>query len=311
MTCNTNPAFVLASIQGDPTIIGLNGQKFKFDGRDGAWYANLATDKLHWNMQFKKFEMCPDEENMFVTAASFAFKESTELTGNILIRATQTVDSECYDPHAACLGGGNLQISLDGGKTYTAKAGDYLFAPGSRVIAHNTYGSCSRKWFDFDVSSKDSDGFVRGSHGRRMQALEQKSPMEYVGSEKGSMLDPWKCNKWIEDRIALDDLFQQNGLWSTIHIVTPLISFHVEFRRKNPEKAYDPCDFQSLDTWMTAVSPAVADQTWYGILGETRYQKHDEEGQAVTTDRFRVLAGKDDADYEVDGPFGTNFVAIF
>ena len=38
------------SVQGDQTIVGLQGQSFKFDGRGGAWYANLAAESLQWNM---------------------------------------------------------------------------------------------------------------------------------------------------------------------------------------------------------------------------------------------------------------------
>eukprot|EP00547_Thalassionema_nitzschioides_P013014 CAMPEP_0194259840 /NCGR_PEP_ID=MMETSP0158-20130606/44497_1 /TAXON_ID=33649 /ORGANISM="Thalassionema nitzschioides, Strain L26-B" /LENGTH=159 /DNA_ID=CAMNT_0038999785 /DNA_START=171 /DNA_END=646 /DNA_ORIENTATION=+ len=51
-------------VNGDPMILGLQNQVFKFEGRDGAWYSNLSTSNndnstLNWNMLFKKFDSCP------------------------------------------------------------------------------------------------------------------------------------------------------------------------------------------------------------------------------------------------------------
>lgn len=294
-------------MQGDPTVVGLNGQTFKFDGRHGAWYSNLAADTFNWNTQFRKFGMCPEEENMFVSAASFMLKEDNT---RILIRTTEDVDPECYDPNKVCLGGGKLQLSFDGGKTFKVEAGDYQFGNGSRVIAHNTYGSCSRKWYDFEVSPEiEQKDTIRGG-GRSLQNVVTKDAIEYVGSKKGSTLDPTKCDEWIKKRVDLNDLFKQNGFWSTIYIETPLISFHVEFRQQNPDKGNDgSCDFQSLDTWINTVSPTLLGETWQGVLGETRYAKHDSAGQKIVSDRFKILDGKKDSDYEVEGPFETKFAA--
>ena len=55
----------MGGVVGDPLIMGLNGQFFKFEGRDSAWYANLASESLQWNMRFKRFDGLPAHEDMF------------------------------------------------------------------------------------------------------------------------------------------------------------------------------------------------------------------------------------------------------
>ena len=55
----------MGGVVGDPLIMGLNGQFFKFEGRDSAWYANLASESLQWNMKFKRFDGLPAHEDMF------------------------------------------------------------------------------------------------------------------------------------------------------------------------------------------------------------------------------------------------------
>ena len=50
----------------DPIITGLNGQVFKFDGRTDAWYANVASKSLQWNVGFHKFDECPAEQDVSV-----------------------------------------------------------------------------------------------------------------------------------------------------------------------------------------------------------------------------------------------------
>ena len=42
------------SVLGDPLFTGFQGQVLKFEGRDSAWYANLASPSLQWNLNFHK-----------------------------------------------------------------------------------------------------------------------------------------------------------------------------------------------------------------------------------------------------------------
>jgi len=259
-------------------------------------------------MQFKEFNSCPAHENMFVSALSLSFLGGNHETAqsNILIVTTPEAIEECRsDPNEVCLGEGTLHVSFDEGKTFVSKPGDYHFSTSSRIVAHNTYAACSRKWYDYEVSNNDWHSVRDG--GRRT-TVHQKKPLQFLKDGKSTMIDKEGCESWIDDRTRKDDLFQQRGHWSTLHIETPLVSLQVEYRRSD---WFDPkCDFQSLDAWMTKVSDKMEQTDWAGILGETKYKVYDSQtGEQVKTDRSKLLRGKDDADYEVNGPFETEFAA--
>mmetsp|Transcript_18315 Transcript_18315/g.27128 ORF Transcript_18315/g.27128 Transcript_18315/m.27128 type:complete len:105 (+) Transcript_18315:488-802(+) len=88
--------------------------------------------------------------------------------------------------------------------------------------------------------------------GRRNTAREEK-PLQLLSNSKlTSVIDLSNCNDWIKDRFTNGNLFQQPGQWSTLHVETPLVSFHIEYRRSDWFER--KCDFQSLDAWMTNVS---------------------------------------------------------
>jgi len=320
-SCYRNDHSPSGSTQGDPTIIGLQGQIFKFDGKDGGWYSNIASESLKWNMEFRRFDTCAADEDTFVSGISFALLDTTKSEWSKIIIKTISSEGvnqkECEKSGAACLGEGSIEISFDGGETFHSNAGDYHFAFGSRVIAHNTYGACSRKWHDYEVGNASNHdvgqaGNLRNGGSRRLSIInKEKSPYQYLLDKKGYMINPVECDEWLQDRRVKNDIFEQRGKWSTFHIETPLISFHVEYRRSNPDKFDRKCDFQSLDTWMTRVSPQLNEQEWNGILGETQKPLFDSAtGAMITSDRSKLLRGKDDSDYEVDGPFGTDFNAI-
>eukprot|EP00547_Thalassionema_nitzschioides_P000816 CAMPEP_0194200194 /NCGR_PEP_ID=MMETSP0156-20130528/905_1 /TAXON_ID=33649 /ORGANISM="Thalassionema nitzschioides, Strain L26-B" /LENGTH=1201 /DNA_ID=CAMNT_0038925161 /DNA_START=53 /DNA_END=3658 /DNA_ORIENTATION=+ len=293
---------------GDPVILGLQNQVFKFDGRDGAWYSNLASKDLQWNMLFKTFETCPADENTFISGISLSTSDETSkgLSSDILIVTTPEPIPECQnDPNNVCLGGGTLHISFDGGNTYVSRPGDYHYASQSRLVAHNTYGACSRKWHDYDIS--DNTPYSLRNGGRRM-TVQEKKPLDLLANTKLTMIDPSECSTWIEDRLIKNDLFEQQGRWSTIYVEGPLVSFHIEYRQSD---WFDrKCDFQSLDAWMSTVSPKLQKTDWNGILGETKQKKFNLMGEQIKSDRYQLLRGKNDSDYEVDGPFGKSFAAL-
>lgn len=293
---------------GDPIILGLKDQVFKFEGRDGGWYSNLASRNLQWNMQFRQYDSCPEDENMFVAGMSIlVYNDKIKgLDSSILITTTPEPIPACVvDPDSVCLGEGTLHFSFDGGKTFVSQPGDYHFASQSRIVAHNTYAACSRKWHDYDVSNSGGKKTLRDG-GRRATTIEEK-PIALLANNKAKMISPSECVAWINNRVSSDDLFQQKGHWSTIYVETPQVSFHIEYRRSN---SYNPqCDFQSLDAWMTKVLDRVENTEWNGILGETRNKVYDFTGAQIKSDRSLILRGKEDSDYEVGGPFQTEFAA--
>jgi len=295
--------------QGDPIIIGLEGQVFKFEGTNGKWYSNIITNSLGWNMQFRKYETCPKDEDMFISGMSIidSSEMGNDFDSSILIVSTPTPIRECEGHSAVCLGGGNLHISFDGGHTFVSHPGDYHPTPGSRLIAHNTFGACSRKWFDYEIT-KEKENATANLRGRR---LHERKPLEFLTDKTSTMIDPIECGVWIQDRKEKEDLFNQRGLWSTIYIENPNASFHIEFRQSNPEKLDRVCDFQSLDAWMTKVSDELEIQEWNGVLGETKKAIYDPVSKRqIKSNRSQLLRGKNDSDYEVDGPFGLAHAAL-
>lgn len=298
-----------AAVNGDPLFTGLQGQAFKFDGRDGAWYSNVAAKSLQWNLRFGKFDTCPQGENMFVTGTAMTFfrlessGKSKEVVHSIVV---EVVDPEKVAPDCnsgVCLGDGSLKISIDGQDI--VHTGDYpLTNIGGRVVAHNTYAACSRKWYDFDKMAQDSDV----SPLRTTRELKRiNAPVDYILQSRGEMIDSEGCQGWLDDRIANDDLFEQSGQWSTVHIKTPLVSFHVEYRQNDGTNG--DCAYKSIDAWISDASVTLKEQKWEGVTGETRYLKYYADGTPITNDRSMLLVGKDDGDYEVDGPTGVEFKA--
>ena len=313
----TGESILGPSVQGDPTIVGLQGQRFKFDGRGGAWYANLAAESLQWNMKFHKFEDCPTDENIYVTGISIQIRESRRLVHNVIIRVRE---EDSFFPGcgvegdgSVCLGEGSLEVIVNG--NIQRIPGDYFVSSdngdgGIRVIAHNTYDVCSRMWHDYiipqqgDIPSQES--------GNRRLSVSQETPLSFLSEGLGQSLNPKICAGWIRERAEYDDLFLQPGGWSSIDIETPLASFHAEYRQNLPdENVAGSCHSHNIDAWMSKVSPKLESQKWRGILGETRHIKTDKAtGSKIMNDRDSLLVGGRDSDYEVSGPYGTHFNAL-
>uniref|UniRef100_A0A7S4JTY2 VWFD domain-containing protein n=1 Tax=Odontella aurita TaxID=265563 RepID=A0A7S4JTY2_9STRA len=305
-----------AGAQGDPTIVGVKNQAFKFDGRSDAWYANLASESVQWNMKFHEFEGCAAEADMFVTGVTVGLRERHRIAHSVVIRVRDEnsffpgcdFDDDEEEENDACLGAGSLEIVLDG-ETIT-KPGDYFArasTPSSsaiRVVAYNTYAACSRKWYDYDgPPQQGSEGGSVESDSRTLS--HSKLPLDFLADSLGTAIRPNVCADWMHERTTNDDLFRQAGSWTTVHVETPLVSFHIEYRQ-NARTRGDPttCFSHSIDAWMAEISPKLRSEEWRGILGETRYK------ESTESDREVILMGKDDEDYEVSGPYGTNFGAL-
>eukprot|EP00591_Stephanopyxis_turris_P004699 CAMPEP_0195532526 /NCGR_PEP_ID=MMETSP0794_2-20130614/38424_1 /TAXON_ID=515487 /ORGANISM="Stephanopyxis turris, Strain CCMP 815" /LENGTH=1057 /DNA_ID=CAMNT_0040664783 /DNA_START=62 /DNA_END=3236 /DNA_ORIENTATION=- len=308
-----------AGALGDPVILGLSNQVFKFDGKSDAWYANLATEMLQWNMKFHQFSGCPQDEDMFVTGIGigiysprpisrvFDKKARTLLhTVEVKIKDEDSFHPGCDQEEPGCLGEGSLEIVVD--DMSIVRPGDYYFSAdgGLRIVTFNIPGECSRKWHDFKEPEEESmHGSTRAEQNR---VLVQKRPIDFLLEGEDEMVNPKLCEEWIQERLDNDDLFFQPGGWSRMHIETPTLSFHIEYRQ-GPCVAGRCCSFHSMDTWMSKVSRDMKSLEWQGILGETRKPKHDATGKQIISDRNELLLGKMDSDYEVSGPFGTHFLA--
>ena len=307
-------------------ITGLNNQAFLFEGKGEQWYANLAIKSapFQWNMLFEEFDSCPLGANKFITSSAITFPgfdAANDPSHSILFN----VERKFMCTERPCLGDGTLAIVLDE-QIHLTNPGDYNFdEAGIRIVAHNTYGSCSRRWYDYTPpeeeghdaheSNQDINSNYLDESRRRLGALVSPSPktsLDFLLEDRGGMIDAQDCNAWIAARQDEDNLFDQEGEWSSVHIDTPHVSFHVELRQsRQSEGSGASCRYSSLDVWITKISQyLMKDQLWRGILGETREVKYDAEGNPILNDRFALLDFPEDEAYEVDGPFSRNFVAL-
>jgi len=236
---------------------------------------------------------------MFVTKSSVLLRNSNNrITVGVM-------DKDKFSPGCArdtiCLGEGSLGIELNG--QVIRSPGEYDLANNAgRVVVHNTYASCSRKWYDYVVSKKDN---VRSGGNRALIHNDyQETAMDLLFKNHGEMLDPKQCHSWLEKRAQNGDLFSQNGSWTTIHIETKDISMHMEYRQ-----ADEACNSHLIDSWISKVSPAILTEQWKGILGETRYPKYKSDGSEIESDRKALLVGQNDEDYEVTDQYETKFTA--
>jgi len=331
---------VQSGVNGDPLIIGLQHQAFNFDGKSGAWYANIATTDMQWNMKFHNFDDCPRDDSMYVTAMTISVNKTTGTHyGNgashdimISIKDEDRVFPGCSNDSEPCLGLGSLQLTVDG--TVYDKPSDYRISNNLRIVAHNTWDACSRKWYDYDKGihlREDEDSIVRRLWGNRNQKIfSTKDPVDFVRNARQYMVAPHKCSEWIHKRTVNDDLFQQMGGWSTIYIETPVVSFQVEYRQVKKRRSGNgggsglpqdmvingtlfpgtekKCISHVLDAWLTHASPDMRRDTWDGILGETRTLRINDQGYEVLENRELLLMGSD-VDYEVGSAFGREFPA--
>jgi len=338
-----------SGVNGDPLIMGLQRQVFNFDGKHDAWYVNLANSAVQWNMKFHEYPHCPADDRMYVTSMGVSLNRTvrSSLWGgnpetkfhNILLSIKN--ESEAFPGcsmnndgvYGACLGDGSLIIDVDG--FVIDKPGDYRISPDLRIVTHNTWNACSRRWFDYDKGAQIRDpdtGLIRKLFGgdakkKKKNRRLDRTPIDYVRHAREHMVAPLVCQDWIERRASNSDLFQQVGGWTTIYIETPMISFHVEYRQISKPSGggsglpqdivvngvlfpgtKSTCISHVLDAWLTHISPEVKKEQWDGILGETRSIKMDEDGTPIRENRNIILQGSD-VDYEVTGPFDRNFSA--
>jgi len=332
---------VQSGVNGDPLIIGLQHQAFNFDGKSDAWYANIATTDMQWNMKFHKFDDCPRDDSMYVTAMAISVNKTTGNYGDgeshdilISIKDEDQVFPGCNNDSEPCLGFGSLQLTIDG--IVYDKPDNYPISNNLRIVAHNTYAACSRKWFDYDKGiqlreHEEGQGVVRRLFGNRKRKLfSTKKPMDFIKNARQYMVAPHMCEDWMMKRTLNGDLFQQMGGWSTIYIETPVVSFQVEYRQVRKRRAANgggtglpqdmeilgiqvpgtekKCISHVLDAWLTHASPDMRRERWDGILGETRTLRLNDQGYEVLENRELLLMGSD-VDYEVGSAFGRQFPA--
>lgn len=120
--------------------------------------------------------------------------------------------------------------------------------------------------------------------GRR---LDQPSVFDVIDGLKKTMMDEQACDHWLFERKLYGDLFVQPGHFSTIIVETADITLHIEYKQES-----ERCDAHSIDVWISSVSPSLLEETWEGVIGETKNPAFEAN-----------LKFADEADYEVKSPF--------
>jgi len=219
------------------------------------WLRKLESQSLRWDIHSNEFDTCPKNKH-FVDASTMTFYYSTgqdEVAHSIVIEAVKNNDTPDDCQSSVCLGNGSLNIYVDG--NLIIKPGDYsLINVGGRIIAYNTHLACARK-----KDEPSSTGSGLRSHRKLYEAplvlQRMRTPVDFVSHVHGEMTDSTICKEWIDDRSKYDDIFKQGGNLSIVHVQTPLISFHIEYR-------YSPdnnCEFSPLETWITDASEEIFD----------------------------------------------------
>eukprot|EP00545_Synedropsis_sp_CCMP1620_P013223 CAMPEP_0119003846 /NCGR_PEP_ID=MMETSP1176-20130426/796_1 /TAXON_ID=265551 /ORGANISM="Synedropsis recta cf, Strain CCMP1620" /LENGTH=1092 /DNA_ID=CAMNT_0006955483 /DNA_START=39 /DNA_END=3317 /DNA_ORIENTATION=+ len=289
-----------SGVNGDPLIMGLSGQLFKFDGRNGAWYSAVSTPSFQWNMKINSYETCPAHSDTFVSGAGFRFLKNGKTTKSIEVNVVNPYDVNVgcgSDDIKNCLGAGSLELIIDGEKHVVG--GDYKTKDGlARITAFNTYYPCSRKWYDFNVQATKDLANLRS--GRQLNA-DEPDVFEVIKDLKKTMINQDECQKWINDRQEYRDLFLQPGHYSTVIIKTNDIALHLEYKQEN-----ERCDAHTIDVWISSLSPDLLEENWEGVIGETKDVDYVSTGKdPIMKDRSEILKFPKDTDYEVNSPFST------
>ena len=293
------PAPVDIGVSGDPLIMGLTGQLFKFDGRNGAWYSAVSSKSFQWNMKINEYDNCPADSNKFVSGVGFTLFKKNPLTGSrvpahqIAVNVVNEwgTSTGCGTEATNCLGNGSLELVIDGSKY--VYPGDYQLKDGTgRVVAFNTFYECSRKWYDFDITPVEENPKSSRSL-RRLSTF--PGVFDVVRDLENTMVNKDVCDEWIAERQAKNDLFHQAGAWSTIIVKTEDISFHIEYKQETKR-----CDAHTVDVWISSVSPDLYDEEWEGVIGETK-DPANHPGEKV--ERSEFLKFPKDEQYEVVSPF--------
>mmetsp|Transcript_22402 Transcript_22402/g.33858 ORF Transcript_22402/g.33858 Transcript_22402/m.33858 type:complete len:1758 (-) Transcript_22402:89-5362(-) len=343
-----------AGVEGDPLIVGVQKQKFEFEGKHDQWYANFASKKLQWNMKYYHFDTCAGDSSMYVTSMGFTIRKSNGGSPHkVLISVIDESQTFPGCDNGVCLSDGSLKIDVDG-QTIT-NPGDYLLSNDLRIIAFNTYEACARKWYEYEEgihrhddlydnavvhrnlrhssprsffsNSSIFDWFTR----RSRTLLSSKTALQFIRDDRQFMVRPLECSPWLEARTEKDDLFLQSGGWSNVYIETNDARFQIQHRQISKtreelhggssylaedtiiegiffEGSQHTCQAHVLDGWVAHTSHSLNDDNWYGVLGETKKIKYNNNGSPVLYDRHSILVGSDE-DYEVTDAFATEFTA--
>lgn len=110
----------IVDCEGDPHMRGLQGQKFDFSGKDGAWYAILHDESFLVNMRVTA-PIPGLEEITYITGLGISIVDQSGELRTVVMTVDHPLEmqSECPDLGEVCLADGALSVELDGVKRTT------------------------------------------------------------------------------------------------------------------------------------------------------------------------------------------------
>ena len=288
-----------------------------------SFYNIVSSSTFIWNMAPYKYDNCPSGSNMFNLNNGFTFlhpdpKNPSKTKKQYLNFKLNRRDSrQClFNGSETCLGGGNFILNL--GMTTPDMYNPGVYNVGSiHLVAHNTIRDCSRRWYDLDTES-----IVQGV-GQQMNQqdqasstfdtphLEKKTPFDYLRQGLHLTTNPQRCEAWINERELKNDLFKFNSDQVTVHISTPYMHLNIDVRQ-NKVPTDEECNYATMKVWITDINDEMLLQELRegrvgGILGA---QGQGQGGpQEVLQEMPIVMDTVSIEAYQVDGPFGTEYLS--
>ena len=186
------------------------------------------------------------------------------------------------------------------------------------LVAHNTIRDCSRRWYDLgsmDQSTLQGIGqqqMMQQSDGTATDTphLEKKTPFDYLRQGLHLTTNPQRCEAWINERELKNDLFKFNSDQVTVHISTPYMHLNIDVRQ-NKVPTDTECNYASMKVWITDINDEMLLQELregrvggiLGVQGQGQEAPQGPQEVPIVMDRISIEA------YQVDGPFGTEYLS--
>jgi len=283
-----------------------------------SFYNILSSSTFIWNMAPYKYDNCPLGSNMFNLNNGFTFhhpdvKNPSKTKKQYLNFKLNRRDSrQClFNGSETCLGGGNFILNL--GMTTPDMYNPGVYNVGSiHLVTHNTIRDCSRRWYDLGTTESTVQQQMMQQGGGTAPHLKKKTPFDYLRQGLHLTTNPQRCEAWINEREAKNDLFKFNSDQVTVHISTPYMHLNIDVRQ-NKVPTDTECNYVTMKVWITDINDEILWQELregrvggiLGVQGQGQEVPQDPSPQEmpIVMDRVSIES------YRVDGPFDTEYLS--
>ncbi|CAM9752519.1 unnamed protein product [Scytosiphon promiscuus] len=295
---------------GDPHMTGFRGQKFDFQGEDGAWYSVISSESsMHLNMRVTS-PVPSLPEITYITGISVLATDQDGVDHTIVIQVADphSLDSVCPEGVSPCLGEGALIVEIDGEEALLAP-GTIKLGPGVALSAVNIPGACRSFGFDEYWERKEAE-YARAG-GRKLTKLGTtlQRMAEWITADP-TMTNIDECAEYVAWSTAGGDgedgnLFAHDSEHVSIQMVTPAGRIRLSHGRLHQLPMRDPTNQHDLPDHLTWQMNLAIDEhnlglEATGILGETLVPSLDEYGKPIMNGRLAIPG--EEEDYRVEGP---------